>query len=393
MLALLFAARIAMGFQFQSIGSSAPSLRAEFGLDPGEIGSLIGLYMLPGVAIAVPGGLLARRLGEKSTCLLGLALMIAGGCLAGTAGSFAGVAAGRVVSGGGAAVFNLVLSSMVAEWFAGAEIVTAMAILLTSWPCAIAAALIGETALSLRAGWSAVSLAAAALCLAAGAAVAFLYAARPDRPARAGTGVRTAVTSGEVLCCCLAGLLWGAFNAGLVIFFSFSPGLLVQRGWPAVAAGSAASLGLWVTIASLPLGGWIVERLRRPDAGIIVSCVAAAAVMAGLAVAPWPMTLSLAVGLAIGPGAGAIMGLPARLLAPGSRAVGFGVFYTAYYTVMAVGPGLAGWTQKLTGTAAASLLAGSALFLSGAPLLAITKGLQNKKFLLLFPKRSASLPQ
>jgi predicted MFS family arabinose efflux permease len=180
MLAVLFAARVVMGFQFQSVASSASSLKAELALDPGQIGTLIGLYMLPGVVIALPGGLLARRLGEKWTCLFGLALMAGGGCLAGSAGSFAGIVLGRVISGGGAVIFNLVLTSMVAGWFAGAEIVTAMAILLASWPAAIAAALIGETALSLWYGWSAVMYAVAALCLAAWVAVALLYSGRPD---------------------------------------------------------------------------------------------------------------------------------------------------------------------------------------------------------------------
>jgi hypothetical protein len=40
------------------------------------------------MVIAVPGGLLARRLGERRTCLPGLAFMVGGGLLAATAGSF-----------------------------------------------------------------------------------------------------------------------------------------------------------------------------------------------------------------------------------------------------------------------------------------------------------------
>jgi hypothetical protein len=55
-LALLFAVRTAMAFQFQSTAALAPMLRQEFGVGPAEIGLLIGLYLAPGVALAIPGG-------------------------------------------------------------------------------------------------------------------------------------------------------------------------------------------------------------------------------------------------------------------------------------------------------------------------------------------------
>jgi hypothetical protein len=55
-LALLFAVRTAMAFQFQSTAAMAPMLRQEFGVGPAEIGLLIGLYLAPGVALAIPGG-------------------------------------------------------------------------------------------------------------------------------------------------------------------------------------------------------------------------------------------------------------------------------------------------------------------------------------------------
>jgi predicted MFS family arabinose efflux permease len=276
MLGVLFAARVVMGFQFQSVASAAPSLTAQLGLGPGQIGTLIGLYMLPGVVIALPGGLLARRLGEKWTCLLGLALMVVGGCLAGNAASFAGIALGRAVSGVGGVIFNLVLTSMVAGWFADAEIVTAMAILLASWPAAIAAALISETALSLRYGWAMVAYAVAALCLTAGAAVALLYSRYPDRPASAQARDRLSFSRPEVTSCAFAGLLWGAFNTGLVIFYSFTPQLLAQHGWPPVEAaprpvsvfGSRSFRCHWVAggsrLCGAPIQGSLPRASRQP---------------------------------------------------------------------------------------------------------------------------------
>ncbi len=57
-LAVLVLARTAMGYQFQSIGSLSPLLVDEFDIDFAALGVLIGLFMLPGIFISVPGGVL-----------------------------------------------------------------------------------------------------------------------------------------------------------------------------------------------------------------------------------------------------------------------------------------------------------------------------------------------
>jgi len=214
-----------------------------------------------------------------------------------------------------------------------------------------------------------------AFCMAAWIGVAILYSARGNNAVSSGA-TTPAMSLRESGSCFLAGTLWGSFNAGLVIFYSFTPQLLSELGWQAVEAASVTSLGLWVTIASLPLGGWILDASRRPDTGIVVSCFAASAVMIALSEAPTSM-LSVALGLAIGFG-GAIMGLPSRLVAPKYRVPGYALFYTAYYGVMAVGPGLAGEAQQIWGTATASILVGSAFFLIGAPLLAMAKATSSR---------------
>ena len=70
-LAVLFLIRITLGFQFQSVGSVSSPLRADLGIGHAEIGTLIGLYMLPGVVIALPSGLLIKRFGDMRTASYG----------------------------------------------------------------------------------------------------------------------------------------------------------------------------------------------------------------------------------------------------------------------------------------------------------------------------------
>jgi MFS family permease len=76
MLLVLFIARTAMAFQFQSVASTAPFLVDAFAIDFTRLGALIGLYMLPGIFIALPGGVLGQRFGAKNLVLAGLLLRV-----------------------------------------------------------------------------------------------------------------------------------------------------------------------------------------------------------------------------------------------------------------------------------------------------------------------------
>ena len=60
-LAVLTIARTDMGFQFQSVAAASQHLIGRFDLSFAALGILIGLYLFPGVAVAIPGGLLAQR--------------------------------------------------------------------------------------------------------------------------------------------------------------------------------------------------------------------------------------------------------------------------------------------------------------------------------------------
>ncbi|MFT6580191.1 MAG: hypothetical protein ACJAU6_000618 [Alphaproteobacteria bacterium] len=71
-LALLFLARNGLGFQFQTLGSVGDNLVQDFGLDYAEIGILIGLFMLPGLFLALPAGYSGRYLPDRLLAGLGL---------------------------------------------------------------------------------------------------------------------------------------------------------------------------------------------------------------------------------------------------------------------------------------------------------------------------------
>src|SRR6185436_11951346 len=121
-LAVIFVARLSFGFQFQSIASVAPMLVDDLRLSYAELGWLIGLFSLPGVLLAFPGGLLGRRFGERPVAVAGLALMVLGGLITAGSPGFVSAAVGRALSGAGFVLANTVFAKMIADWFAGKEL-------------------------------------------------------------------------------------------------------------------------------------------------------------------------------------------------------------------------------------------------------------------------------
>jgi MFS family permease len=220
-LAVLFTVRLSMAFQFQSVAAVAPLLGAKFGVSIADIGILIGLYFTPGVALSLPGGAIGKKFGDKATVTVALLLMLIGDVAMLASDSWSWQIAGRLIAGGGGVLLNVLMSKMVTDWFAGREIATAMAIFVNSWPAGVAISLLTLPAIGTAYGVSAVYLAVAALIvlgivlLAVGyqgpstAAVATAAASRLDRNAL------TAVI--------VAGLIWGVFNIGFAMIFSFGP--------------------------------------------------------------------------------------------------------------------------------------------------------------------------
>jgi MFS family permease len=176
-LAVLFVVRTAMGFQYQSAGSVFSFLVEDLDIDYARLGALIGLYDLPGIFLAFPGGLLGKRFGDKRVVVAGLGLMAFGGLVMGASDSYALAAAGRLLSGVGGVLLNVLLTKTVADWFAGPEIVTAMAILVSSWPLGISLGLISLGPLATASSWLQVMRLTAAVCTVALVLVVAVYRA------------------------------------------------------------------------------------------------------------------------------------------------------------------------------------------------------------------------
>jgi cyanate permease len=360
MLLVLFLARTSMAYQFQTVPSAGPSLIDNLGLGFTQLGTLIGLYMLPGIVLALPGGLLARRLGSERMVLSGLAFMVLGGVMM-AMDSVLLVFTGRVLSGLGAVFVNVLMTKMVTDWFADRDIVPAMAVFVSSWPLGLGLGLLTFPPLAARHGASPVMMVAAvgvAVCL---VLVWAVYRAPPGVPLERKGHFQIDLTRREWTLISLAGFIWGSFNAAYVILVSFLPDQFAQSGYSPIEASRTVSLLAWVIIVAVPLAGAIAERLQRPNlmmlGGFLMS-TAATALLPLVAVPAVPFAVILIV---IGAPAGLIMALTAEAVRAENRSIGMGVFYTWHFACMAILPSLAGSARDIANSTAAPILLAAAI--------------------------------
>jgi MFS family permease len=356
-LAALTFARAAMGYQFQSIAAVAPMLEPALGLDKTQLGWLIGLYLLPGIAIALPGGMLGARFGDKRLVLAGLALMTFGGAWLALARSVVEADAARVVCGAGAVVLNVLLTKLVADWFAGRERVLAMSILVNAWPIGIGLALLVVGPVAVAAGWQ-WALGTSAVFAAAGFAVVLVVYCPP--PGLGAAVQSTSVGLGllqrrEWLLLLAASAPWLLYNAAYQIAISFLPSYLVETGSGLGRAGAWSALNTVVLVVSVQLGGIVLKRTRRFDLVCHLAICGWCATLLGLTTGTVPLFWIVAAGLIAGLPASGFVSLPAEILRPESRGAGMGVFYTIYYLGCAVLPPVAGLLYDATGSARPTL--------------------------------------
>ena len=380
-LGALTLARAVMGFQFQSIATVAPLIGDGLALDNTQLGWLIGLYLLPGVAFALPGGLLGHRFGDKRLVLVGLALMGIGGAWLSVTQSFAGANAARFTSGIGAVFLNVLMTKMVTDLFAGRERLLAMSVLINAWPIGIGISLavigpVGELAgwrwgIASSAGFAMIGLAIVATFYRPPAAVAG-SASAPSNATGIGLGVLTRL---EWSLLAIGSLPWLFYNAAYQIVLSFLPSFLAGNGLGIANAGWLVAVNTVMFVVSVQAGGFLLERSARPErlchAAIIVWCATLLFIAAGSAPLPWLVLGGLVGGIP----AAALVSAPGEFLRPESRGAGMGVFYTVYYLGCAVLPTLAGALYDASGGKAALWMATATALLAAATLFAFRRAM------------------
>jgi len=376
MLFILFVVRLAMGFQFQSVASTSAQLVEAFGFSYAEIGTLIGFFLLPGVFIAIPSGALTRAVSDKTLLMGGAVAMAIGAWVMGGADDPTMLYAGRLVTGVGGTIFNVILTKMVTEWFFEKEIVLSLSVMLTAWPSGIALGLLFHGPVANAYGWAWVMYGTAFAALGALLLTSLFYRAPPtpldlpEEPLRYGLPAR------ELAHTSVVGLGWALYNAGFILVVSFTPEALVAAGYARGEANAVTSLFMWTTMITVPLGGRVLQSLRRVTPALATLLLGSAAMLVVVASGTWPEASLIVLGIVAGIPAGALMSLSAEAVSRENRGPGLGIFYTWYYLGMTLLPGLAGGLLDWTGSVKAPLLLAALLMAVVALCVLLLRALQ-----------------
>jgi predicted MFS family arabinose efflux permease len=353
-LALLFIARFALGYQFQSAGSVAPFIKPDLHIDYAQVGLLIGAFLFPGLAISVPSGFVIRRFGDKNIVVVGMVLMIAGGVLMGLGQTYGVLLVGRLLSGTGGTIVIVVTLKMIIDWFAEKELFLGMAVFIIGFPIGIAAAQATQSRWAEMYGWPSVFFGSAAL-VAVPLLLMLAFYRRPPEVAAPMESERRRLTRPEVAMTCLTGAIWMFLNAAYLVMLSFGPSELNARGMSIPAADTVVSVISWVFIIALPLGGHLATRYKAPNAVMVGGLVASIVVGAHLPFSPAPLLSFTLFGIALALATPVVAALPASVLPPAQRAPGFGIYYLWYFGGMTILIAVAGLLRDGTGSATASL--------------------------------------
>lgn len=364
-LASMALARIAFGYQYQTVASLAPGLIAAYGLDYTRIGTLIGLFVAPGIVLALPLGMLGRRFGDRLMVGAGLALMTAGPLLGAAWGGPAGIGAGRLLAGAGAVAMIVLQNKIISDWFSGRRFMIAIGVSVAAYPIGVSAAQIALPLIAANAGTGVALLSGSVLV--GIILVLFLASYRVSPTAHPPPGRFSLPSRRECVLVVLGGLIWTAYTGSYGGFVSYVPSLMSAQGQSLLLAGAVMTIATWGSVPPTLVGGALGARFGNLRI-LLLGTAAMALGCASIAFTAWPIASALLFGVLGSVQPSVIMAAGTLSSRPENRAVGMGLFYTTYYAGNALAPALCGRAADLAGSPAGALYAAAAIGLLAIPL-------------------------
>ena len=127
-------------------------------------------------------------------------------------------------------VSTIFFAKVLIDWFEGKELATAMSVLVMSWPFGIAMGQVGHGWLSAAIDWRLAFYTASLYCGLGKTLIISLYRT-PKQVVSAKNSFKFSLSKPEILLTLTASMAWGFFNAGYVVYLSFSPLVLISNGY------------------------------------------------------------------------------------------------------------------------------------------------------------------
>ena len=338
----------------------------DLGLSHAQAGTLMGLFTLPGIFLALPGGYLTDRFGPGIIGIGSLALMCAGTFVMLPLNPIL-LYSGRLLAGVGGSVLIVVAPQIISKRFLGRELGLAMGIFSTAVPLGtiISFNFLGRAAENR--GIPSVIVIAGTLSLAALSVYAFACSQlqkdhRTSKSSRSGPGLRSL---GRDIW--FVALVWTLFNMGIMSFFTFGINYFAISGFGPEMANLMGSLPMVLSIPLVPVFGYIIDRRKWRAGPLAAGSIICSAAFFLLVVDParavlWTVLLGL--GVSIVPPV--IFTLAGEVVPPERAGMSFGLLTAMFNAGILVGIPLVGFIKDLTGTYTASFSLMSLFSLAGA---------------------------
>jgi MFS family permease len=378
-LAALSLARIAFGYQFQTVATIATDMVARFDLSYAQLGGLIGAYNLLGVVTALPLGLLARRFGDRWVLTVGLVLMTGGACYSAWEPTAFGIGSGRAVAGLGAVAISVLQGKVIADLFAGPRFMIALSIPICAFPIGL-----GLAQLVLPPVLAGDGLTAALLTDVVPAALALLLFVASYRAPAGAIAVprRFSLPSGrECVLVLVGGGIWALYTAGFSGFASYLPAALSLRGYGLGATALVMTIVTWGNVPGTLAGGGLAARFGGFNI-FLVGSLALSIGMTGMALTGGAVLWAILLGVVGSIQPGVIMAVGTLSARQENRAVGMGMFYTIYYLGGTFAPGLCGVVADYAGRPEGGLLAAAAICALAIPLYVLHRAMASHETML-----------
>ncbi|MFC1954337.1 nitrate/nitrite transporter [Chloroflexota bacterium] len=340
----VFLAAFSFLFSMQAAPPLIPAIILEFNLSYTAAAGLMLFVALPAIVIAIPGGFLADRYGNKRLCITGLVLVCLGNFLTVMAPSFVLLQGSRAILGIGGALLLSAAPPLIFQWFSGRELNLALGIWAINMPLATVLSfnLLGrvESIYGWRTGfWIATVLTAVIL-------VIFKILIKEKKVDNAAFSLAAL----KNIPMWILALIWGSFNVAVISLTTWGKTLFTDfKGFPPVQADFLAGLIMLLAFTT-PLTGYLAGRLGKRRLLILFSLLGMTVCLALLPVLGNTFTVVLLVvlGLFTALAPPCVFALPPELLGRENAGLGFGVLTTAQNLGVILGPLLVGLVLDIT---------------------------------------------
>jgi MFS family permease len=258
-LGLIHFSMLAFAVTLQMIPPILGTLINTLGMSHTQAGALMGLFTLPGIFLALPGGYLSDLMGTRRVGLMGLALM--------TTGTFVMIPLdptflylGRILAGVGAAILVVVAPQIISQRFLGRELGLAMGFFNTAVPLGTILAFNVMGAMGESFGIWVVITSTGGLSFIGLTAFYLTFADEESSRSGGPSGSLSFSIRGLGKKIWIVALVWALFNISLLSFFTFGIDFFTSCGYDPKIAGFISSIPMIVSIILAPLAGLALDR-------------------------------------------------------------------------------------------------------------------------------------